>query len=232
MNKKTLIALVIIIIALGVILCFSYLSRNDNTVEVSDSNSTSITYKNTDYGFDFTLPLNWQGYSVVKETWSGSPLTNTPPQSGPKLLIRNPKWTALAPYEDLPILVFTISQWNSYLAENFSVGAAPIKASELGRNNKYIFALPARWNFDYSLDYKEAQDIIDGNPLQAFNVGAVGAPQGKLNIDFVCEQALSYMTFVDGKSADVFVAECKEGKRPEVIEKYKADMNLGDGATI
>jgi hypothetical protein len=40
------------------------------------------------------------------------------------------------------------------------------------------------------------------------------------------------MTFVDGKSADAFVAECKEGKRPEVIEKYKTDMNLGDGAEI
>jgi hypothetical protein len=58
------------------------------------------------------------------------------------------------------------------------------------------------------------------------------AAQGKLNIDVVCQGALSYMTFPDAASAKVFVDECKEGKHPEVIERYKADMNLGDGATI
>lgn len=55
---------------------------------------------------------------------------------------------------------------------------------------------------------------------------------GKIDINAVCEGALSYMTFPDGASADAFVAECKEGKHPQVIEKYKADMNLGDGAAI
>lgn len=61
----------------------------------------------------------------------------------------------------------------------------------------------------------------------------MGAPmQGKLNINTVCEGALAYTTFPDAASAEVFVQECKEGKHPEVIERYKADMNLGDGATI
>ncbi len=54
----------------------------------------------------------------------------------------------------------------------------------------------------------------------------------KLNINVVCESALSYMTFSDGASAQKFVAECKEGEHPEVIEHFKAQMNLGDGATI
>ena len=54
---------------------------------------------------------------------------------------------------------------------------------------------------------------------------------GKLNITAVCESALAYMTFTDGASADAFVEECKDGKHPEVIQRYKADMNL-DGATI
>ncbi len=54
----------------------------------------------------------------------------------------------------------------------------------------------------------------------------------KLNINVVCESALTYMTFPDGASSEKFVAECKEGKHPEVIEHYKAQMNLGDGATI
>ena len=53
----------------------------------------------------------------------------------------------------------------------------------------------------------------------------------KINIDAVCEGVLAYMTFPDGDAAATFVAECKEGKHPEVIEKYKADMHL-DGAAI
>ncbi len=56
--------------------------------------------------------------------------------------------------------------------------------------------------------------------------------EGKLNINAVCEDALAYMTFPDGKNAETFVVECKEGKHPEVIEEYKKQMNLGDGATI
>lgn len=56
--------------------------------------------------------------------------------------------------------------------------------------------------------------------------------QGKINVDAVCEGALAYMSFPDGESAATFVAECKDGKHPEVIEQYKADMNLGDGAMI
>lgn len=58
------------------------------------------------------------------------------------------------------------------------------------------------------------------------------ASAGKLDINAVCEGALAYMTFSDGASADAFVAECKEGKHPEVIEKYKADMQLGEDAAI
>lgn len=60
----------------------------------------------------------------------------------------------------------------------------------------------------------------------------VDATQGKININVVCEGALAYMTFEDGASADKFVAECKEGKYPEVIEQYKKQLNLGEGAEI
>lgn len=56
--------------------------------------------------------------------------------------------------------------------------------------------------------------------------------QGKLDIRAVCQGALSYMTFTDGDASAKFVAECIEGKHPEVIERYRKDMNLGDGAAI
>jgi membrane protease YdiL (CAAX protease family) len=54
----------------------------------------------------------------------------------------------------------------------------------------------------------------------------------KLNINVVCENALSYMSFPNAEAADKFVAECKAGEHPEVIEHYKEQMGLGDGASI
>ncbi len=58
------------------------------------------------------------------------------------------------------------------------------------------------------------------------------APAGKLNIVEVCNGALAYMTFPDGESADAFIAACVNGEHPEVIERFKQDMGLGDGAAI
>jgi hypothetical protein len=55
---------------------------------------------------------------------------------------------------------------------------------------------------------------------------------GKLDAEMVCRSALAYMTFADAAAAEVFVQECKEGKHPEVFDRYRADMGLGDGAAI
>lgn len=58
------------------------------------------------------------------------------------------------------------------------------------------------------------------------------ASSGKIDIAAVCEGALAYMSFPNGAAADAFVADCKEGKHPEVIERYKSDHGLGDGAAL
>ena len=138
-------------------------------VDRSATSSASRIYTNTDFGFTFSLPENWKGYTVIATTWEGNPLTTTAiKQTGPKLLIRNPKWTAQLPYQDIPVLVFTLAQWNAYRNEDFSVSAAPILATELGRNTTYVFALPPRWNFDYSEGYKDAENIVKSNPLTTF----------------------------------------------------------------
>lgn len=231
-NKNTSIMVVIIAIIaiIGAGLIFYYYRNNTDAVKTPVQVDNSVTYRNDQYGFTFSLPDSWKGYTVVENTWKGTPLNSKTAQSGPKLLIRNPKWTASAPYEDLPVLVFTISQWNSYLAENFTVSAAPILASEMARNNTYVFALPPRWDFDYSLGVEEAQDIIASKPLKTFNLGSTS--QAKINIEAVCNGALAYMTFADGKSADLFVKDCIDGKHPEVIEKFKADLNLNAGVEI
>ncbi len=68
--------------------------------------------------------------------------------------------------------------------------------------------------------------------IEDMTTATTTAPQGKININAVCDGVLAYMTFTDSASADIYVAECKEGKHPEVIEHYKAQMNLGAGATI
>ena len=188
-------------------------------------------YSNPDFGFTFALPDSWKGYSIVNNTWQGNPLTATSSkQAGPKLLIRNQKWTSALPYEDIPVMVFTVAQWNSYVAGNFSVSAAPILATELGRNNLYVFTFPPRWDFDYSEGYQEAQDIIKSNPLKTFNVQ--NNVSGKLNINVICENALTYMKFSDTASANKFVSDCKSGKHPDVIERYKAQMDVKNGAAI
>ncbi len=56
--------------------------------------------------------------------------------------------------------------------------------------------------------------------------------QGKLDINVVCEGALTYMKFKDESSMAEFLADCKAGEHPEVIERYKAEMNLDAGAQI
>lgn len=60
----------------------------------------------------------------------------------------------------------------------------------------------------------------------------VPIPGAKIDINAVCEQAPTYMTFTDWEYEKVFVDDCKAGKHPEVIEQYKANINLGDGAAI
>lgn len=40
-------------------------------------------------------------------------------------------------------------------------------------------------------------------------------------LDAACKAALAYMLFPDAEAVERFLAECKEGKHPEVLERYK-----------
>ncbi len=68
--------------------------------------------------------------------------------------------------------------------------------------------------------------------MPAGEVPVSGDVQGKINIEEVCASALTYMTFPDSAAVDTFIAECKEGKHPEVIQQYFEQMQVGDGAQI
>jgi len=173
------VLVIIIILGLGIYLSHSK-NKNVSTTTTPDTttspkntpttNDTAIIYNNADYGFTFSLPVDWKGYSIVNSTWQGYSQTNTNAQTGVKLLIRNPNWTSEKHYEDIPIMIFTISQWNSYSAGDFYTSAAPFPASELARNNLYVFAIPPRWDYDYSQGYEEADNILTTKPLHPFNL--------------------------------------------------------------
>ena len=76
----------------------------------------------------------------------------------------------------------------------------------------------------------EVQDT-NTTDMEAESEAEVGMPAGKIDVRVACESALMYMSFMDGASAEAFVAECIEGKHPEVIERYINEMGV-DGATI
>jgi hypothetical protein len=131
--------------------------------------TTSIEYRNTQYGFSLSLPISWKGYSIVVDKWEGSSLDdNAAKVEGPTILIRHPQWTSEDPRQDIPIMIFTLVQWDLIQQEKLSVGAAPVGPSELGRSARYVFALPARYNFAFPTGYEEVEKILAGEPLQTF----------------------------------------------------------------
>lgn len=71
---------------------------------------------------------------------------------------------------------------------------------------------------------------LNGTPSVVPNQAS--RPSMKINVEAVCQGALAYMTFSSGAESDAFVTECKEGKHPEVIEKYIKSLNLDDGKAI
>ena len=144
----------------------------NSPLPVKNNISTStIEYKNDRYGFVFSLPLSWTGYTIVDETWTGYATGESGDKKfteGPLISIRHPNWTEKIKRQDIPVMVFTIGQWQDLQNDKFHIGAAPIGPSELGRNVKYVFALPARYNYAFPAGYEEVDKIMQSNPLKVF----------------------------------------------------------------
>jgi hypothetical protein len=233
-NNKKILSVLILVIILGFVAYLFYsknkdVSPTDNSTILPDS---ALTYKNIDYGFTFSLPDDWKGYSIVQNTWQGNPLTTaTANETGPKLLIRNPKWTPAVHYEDIPIMIFSLAQWNSYTAGNFAVSAAPINASELARNNSYVFALPPRWDFDYSEGFAEAENILKSNPLKVFDIGKVsilkdGRQCYTFNHEATTTEPYTVNEFLDISISGAKVTGIKSGtqKGPDMTNGYNGTI--------
>lgn len=177
MNKVVTVA-VIALLGLSAVGCTQSGGKDAVPSQVQTQQDTGggqpvsqLVYRNTDYGFEFTLPTSWQGYQIVPGQWQGLAIAGSggevPVATGPMISIRHPAWTAQVPRQDIPIMVFTSAQWQSLQADEFHIGAAPVRPSELGHNSKYVFALPARYNFAFPPGYEEVEQILAGNPLRA-----------------------------------------------------------------
>lgn len=136
-----------------------------------ETSSVSVVYRNDSYGFTVTLPSSWKGYTVLTQEWQGYSLVQGQEgkisETGPEILVRHPEWTKETPRQDIPVLVFTLDQWKALQEDKFHIGAAPIGPSELARNSKYVFALPARYNFAFLPGYEEVDQLVQGGAVQA-----------------------------------------------------------------
>jgi hypothetical protein len=179
MSKKKIakILIIVILIALiGVVFYFVLNKKSSQITSIPNKGQTELTqsetpkYNNTEYGFNFSLPASWAGYSIVTMNWKGNMIDvqNGGNVEGREFLIRHPLWTKDIPRQDIQIMVFTLLQWNQIKQEKLSVSAAPIGPSELGRNANYVFAIPARYNFAYPVGFEEVEKIIESKPFLAF----------------------------------------------------------------
>jgi hypothetical protein len=127
-----------------------------------------VIYRMEIYGLMVKLPDDWSGFSVRTETWEGVDVaTGNVVKAGPKIVLRHPAWTQAKPYEDLPILILSPAQWRLVSTEQLSLGAAPIGPSMLASNSEYVFALPARYNYDFSQGFEELDAAIRSGAVTA-----------------------------------------------------------------
>jgi hypothetical protein len=113
--------------------------------------------------------------SIGASEWQGGdgrtyrPDEEMPPlEKGPLIAIWDPRSTENNPRQNIPIMVFTTRQWHLVEEGKLIVSAAPVGPAELGRNARYVFALPLRFNYALIDGWEEVDEIIQSHPLPAF----------------------------------------------------------------
>ncbi len=130
-----------------------------------------IIYTNNQFGFQASLPTSWNDYTIVsgtREIYDVS--TGLVVATAPTISIRHTLWTEAKPRQDIPIDIYTLSQWDKIIGEQYSVSSAPIPPSELARNSRYVFALPARYNYAFPEGFEEVERILSGKPVTTFEL--------------------------------------------------------------
>lgn len=146
-------------------------SAASSVLSSSRQPASSILYLNTKYGLRVELPSSWKGYSVLAQTWQAVQVSDPTNEklfvTGPEIVLRNPKWTKANPYQDIPILIFTIARWKQIEQDSIHIGAAPVGPGKLAGNSKYVFALPARYNFAFPTGYEEVDQLMHSGAVTA-----------------------------------------------------------------
>jgi hypothetical protein len=131
-----------------------------------------VIYKNKKYRFRVELPDTWSHFSILVSEWGGAVMhgegTPVSESKGPTITIRHPSWSAECPRQDIPIMIFTRDQWDLVEKDGMILSAAPVGPSEIGRNRKYVFALPARYNYALPVGWEEVAQIIAGHAFAAY----------------------------------------------------------------
>ncbi len=141
---------------------------------ITNGDPTSVEYRNESLGLLVKLPQSWEGFQDISAegesaAWHGTEIeTNTEIESGPMIILRHPAYTDELPRQDIPLMVFTLEQWQGIELETFVVGAAPIPPSELARNASYVFALPARYNYSFLEGSEEVDQLLRSGIVSAF----------------------------------------------------------------
>ena len=141
-----------------------------------EQETSLVEYYNADLGFRFSLPVSWEGFSILTSEWEGWGSGDSGDgvvEQGPMISIVHPESAAQQPRQEIPIMVFTIEQWDRLLRYGTHIGAAPIGPAELGRNSHYVFALPARYNYAFLEGWEEVEQILQGDPLVTFEPAVV-----------------------------------------------------------
>ncbi len=141
----------------------------------SQPSGLPLRYHNAQYGLTFFLPASWKGYSVLIQEWD-APLysadyqTEVGREHGPIIVLRNPHWRVDDQYQDIPIMVFTRSQWPAVERQRcFPYAGGTI--GDLWHNRRYVFGLYNRYQNLAIQDnggvevkgVEEAVDIIERN---------------------------------------------------------------------
>ena len=129
-----------------------------------------VRYHSARYDLTFYLPASWRDYSVWVQQLDDerySPAEDRQVIVGhtPMITLRHPQWQASAPYQDIPILVFTRAQWDALHHGKLwpSIFAGGVM-DELWHSQRFVFAMSSRYNAaDEVRDWKEVTEIVEQN---------------------------------------------------------------------
>jgi len=166
--KPKLILCLALVLSGGLFGCSTAVT-NVNTSAPNRLSDLPIRYHNSRYDFTFFLPTSWQGYSVLIQQWEGQTYSAAVDRlvvtgHGSMIVLRHPQWKASDPYQDIPILVFTRSQWDAlHQGKFFPSLYAGGTMDEMWHNRKYVFAISSRYNWGELKGWAEAGEIVEQN---------------------------------------------------------------------